>query len=80
MEKFIFDIDGTLLKVNWEYEEIYFNSVLNPKDVAIFIPNIAGLLVDYESNFSRYDVNLLSQYLIEKTGVMITPDIIQGWI
>lgn len=80
MEKFIFDIDGTLLKTNWEYEEIYFNRVLSKKDAEVFIPNIARLLAEYESKFPRYDMNLLSQYLFESTGVKITPDIICGWL
>lgn len=80
MEKFIFDIDGTLLKTNWEYEKIYFNSVLSKRDAEVFIPNIAKLLANYESRFRRYDVNLLSQYLIGETGVEITPDIIRGWM
>lgn len=80
MEKFIFDIDGTLLKTNWEYEEIYFRSILSQKDADIFIPDIARLLADYEHRFSRYDRHLLSQYISENTGVNINPDMIQGWI
>lgn len=80
MEKFIFDIDGTLLKTNWEYEEIYFNSVLTPTDAKIFIPNISRFLADYESKFLRYDIDALSQYLIENSGIRITPDIIRGWL
>lgn len=80
MEKFIFDIDGTLLKTNWQYEEIYFNSVLSSEDAKLFIPNISRLLADYEKNFSRYDINLLSRYLTESFDVMITPDIIRGWL
>ncbi len=80
MEKFIFDIDGTLLKTNWQYEEIYFNSVLTPADAEIFIPNIADFLADYERKFPRYDVEMLSQYLTGTSGVRITPDIIRGWM
>lgn len=80
MEKFIFDIDGTLLKTNWEYEEIYFKSVLSKRDAEVFIPNISTFLANYESSFLRYDVGILSQYLTEISGVKITPDIIRGWL
>ena len=80
MEKFIFDIDGTLLKTNWEYEERYFSSVLTPSDAEVFIPNISMFLADYEKSFLRYDIDVLSQYLIDASGVKITPDIIRGWM
>lgn len=80
MEKFIFDIDGTLLKANWEYEKIYFNSVLSREDADIFLPKISKLLTGYESTFTHYDIDLLSSYLSENTGVNITPDLIRGWI
>ena len=80
LEKFIFDIDGTLLKANWEYEKIYFNSVLSREDADIFLPKISKLLTGYESTFTHYDIDLLSSYLSENTGVNITPDLIRGWI
>lgn len=80
MEKFIFDIDGTLLKTNWEYEEIYFKSVLSKEDAEVFIPNISMFLADYEKSFLRYDIGVLSQYLTDVSGVKITPDVIRGWM
>lgn len=80
MEKFIFDIDGTLLQTNWEYEEVYFKSVLSKRDAEVFIPNISTFLADYESSFLRYDIAVLSQYLTEVSGVKITSDIIRGWL
>lgn len=80
MEKFIFDIDGTLLKTNWQYEEDYFNSVLSFDDANKFIPRISSLLASYERSFLRYDVDILSHYLTLSTGVNITPEIVRGWI
>lgn len=80
MKKFIFDIDGTLLKTNWQYEEIYFNSVLTSADAESFIPNISVFLANYEKRFPRYDVEMLSQYLTDSSGVNITPDIVRGWM
>ena len=79
LECFIFDIDGTLLVPDWNYETEYFSSVLNSFDFDIFFPQIADLLVQYEKNFPKYDIDNLSQFLTDKSGVVITPDIINGW-
>ena len=78
-KRFIFDIDGTLLVPDWNYEEEYFSSVLNSSDVDIFLPQIADLLQQYENNYPRYDILELSRFLTNKSGVLITPDIINGW-
>lgn len=80
MQKFIFDVDGTILKADWNYQEIYFNKALSREDARKFLPNISKLLAYYENNFIRYDINLLSNYLTEATGIKFTPDIIQGWL
>ena len=78
-KRFIFDIDGTLLVPDWNYETEYFSSVLNSFDFDIFFPQIADLLVQYEKNFPKYDIDNLSRFLTDKSGVVITPDIINGW-
>ena len=36
-KRFIFDIDGTLLVPDWNYEEEYFSRVLSSSDVDIFL-------------------------------------------
>ena len=78
-KRFIFDIDGTLLVPDWNYETEYFSSVLNNSDFDKFLPQIASLLEQYEKSFPKYDINNLSRFLTEKSGVIITPDIIRGW-
>lgn len=78
-KRFIFDIDGTLLVPDWDYETEYFSNVLNSSDFDIFFPQIASLLVQYEKNFPKYDIDNLSRFLTDKSGVVITPDIINGW-
>ena len=80
MKKVIFDLDGTLLKANWQYEEIYFKSILSPEDAEKFIPNISRLLAEYEKTYLRYDFDLLSMYLTEKSGVNISREIVKVWI
>ena len=78
-KRFIFDIDGTLLVPDWNYETEYFSSVLSSSDFDKFLPQIAGLLESYEKKFPRYNVSDLSQFLTSESGVMITPVIINGW-
>lgn len=80
MEKFIFDLDGTLLQKNWSYEEKYFRSVLSNDDAEILLSRMSRLLSEYESSYLRYDVNLLSNYLSEKTGIDINCDIVRNWM
>lgn len=78
-KRFIFDIDGTLLVPDWNYEEEYFSRVLSSSDVDAFLPQIADLLQQYEKKFPRYDILELSRFLSDKSGVLITPDIVNGW-
>ena len=78
-KRFIFDIDGTLIVPDWKYEEDYFSSVLSNSDYELFFPQIASLLELYEKSYPRYNVGDLSRFLTSKSGVLITPEIIDGW-
>ena len=78
-KRFIFDIDGTLLVPDWNYEKLYFSSALDKSDFQVFYPQIPKLLKEYEEKFPRYDVIELSRFLTMKSGVLITPEIIIGW-
>ena len=79
-QKYIFDLDQTLLDVDFSKEKDYFKSVLSHDDLEIFMPQISNLLNEYEKKFIRYDVSLLSEYLSKKSKVNITTDIVNGWI
>ena len=37
------------------------------------------VLKQYEKNYPRYDLLELSRFLSDKSGILITPDIIKGW-
>lgn len=78
-KRFIFDLDGTLLKADYSSEEDYFRSCLSAGDSKIFIPQIPSLVDNYEKECLKYDQELLSKYLTLKSGVNITPEIIEGW-
>lgn len=79
-QKYIFDLDGTLLDGDFKKEKEYFKSVLTTTDSEIFIPKIVPLLEKYESKFKKYDIDLLSRFMSEQSSVKITPNIIKGWI
>lgn len=78
-QRFIFDLDGTLLLPNYSYEKDYFKSVLSRDDAEFFIPMIPELLEDYENSYRRYDTKKLSRYLTARSGILITDRIIRGW-
>lgn len=78
-QRFIFDLDGTLLLPDYSYEKDYFKSVLSRDDAEFFIPMIPELLEDYENSYRRYDTKKLSRYLTACSGILITDKIIRGW-
>lgn len=78
-QRFIFDLDGTLLLPDYSYEKEYFRSVLSRDDAEVFIPMIPKLLEDYENSYRRYDTKKLSRYLTAHSGILITDKIIKGW-
>ncbi len=80
MERFIFDLDGTIFINEYDSEREYFKEVLSTKDSKKFIPKIPELLNRYEELYPYYDINLLSRFLTINSGVLITKDIVEKWI
>lgn len=78
-KRFIFDLDGTLLTSNYQLERVLFYDLFGEKSYLI-IPKIGEFLDEYERLFPKYDINILSSYLKGKTGLPITPSIINDWI
>jgi len=79
VERFIFDLDGTLIDTDWKPEIEYFKSVLSDSESDVFVPNINRLLGEYESTFDSYDVERLRLFLNNSTGINLTPEHIRGW-
>ena len=79
-ERFIFDLDGTILNGNFSKEIEYFKSVLPFDEAYRFEQKRYQLLQEYEKKFLNYDVNYLSDFLSKELDATITPQIIQGWI
>lgn len=78
-QRFIFDIDGTLLEADYSYEIDYFKSVLSREDAKRFIPMIGKLVEGYEQKYIKYDISLLSKYFTNESGIMISEEIVTGW-
>ena len=79
-QKYIFDLDGTLLESSFTKENEYFKANLRSDESKILISKKYDLLMKYEKLFPRYDINLLSQYFTNETSINITPDFIDGWL
>ena len=79
MEKYIFDLDGTLLNAHWNEEDEFFRSIL-PIDEAIrFEEERLDLICGYEDNYPRYDVYLLSRWFMDH-GYNLNTTKINEWI
>ena len=78
-KRFIFDLDGTLLNGDFSKEINYFKDVLG-KEADKFLSVYYEILIEYEKTHTKYDVNDLSNYYKNKTGINITSEIIEGWI
>lgn len=80
MERFIFDLDNTLLTGDFKEENNLFRNRLSAKDAESFIEKKFDLLMEYEATKERYDINILSQFLSDKSGINISSNIIEEWI
>lgn len=78
-ERFIFDLDGTLLFGNYQKEREYFLSVLKEKGEH-FIQNLMSYLDKYENQFPYYSKKVLSTFFLLNANVYIPPEVIEGWI
>ena len=79
MERFIFDLDGTLLTNGFKKEREYFKEVFG-EDGKRFFENAFKYLDDYEHQNINYDVHRLSEHLKRETGLDINDSFVEGWI
>ncbi len=80
MDKFIFDLDGTLLNADFSFEIDYFASVLDKGVAKEFDLIRFPLLTEYENSHYKYDIMELSEFFYSKSGINITPLMIKEWI
>lgn len=79
MKRYVFDLDGTLLTGSFDFEKTYFNNVYN-NEAGDLIKKMGSFLDEYERTFQKYRRDDLSNFLSLKSGKLVTPKIIDGWI
>ena len=77
--RFIFDLDHTLLFADYSAEKEFFRDVFR-SDADVFVNDVVGLLYEYESLYPRYEVSELSKFMIDRTRLDFTENIINDWI
>lgn len=80
MERYIFDLDNTILTSNYMEEENFFRDILSSDDYERLNGKIPSLLHEYEKEHICYNIEDLSCFIKEKTHINITEDIINEWI
>ena len=78
-ERYIFDLDGTLLTSDYHLERELFSDLFGECSY-LLNSKVGEYLEEYERKFPFYEVELLSKFLSDKTGLSITPNIIREWI
>ncbi len=77
-KRFIFDLDGTLLTGDYTELNKYLVDLLGEGAIE-FTSHMSQYLGRYEKMFMRYDYDVLSKYLIETTGLPMTPEVVEEW-
>lgn len=81
MEKFIFDLDGTLMNADFELESVKLRELFfNKEDAERVVSSKVKVLGEYEDLFVRYDIKTLGEYFTKRTGVYISEDFIREWL
>lgn len=78
-EKYIFDLDYTLLIPDWSKEDDYFIKHVAKSEQEAFFEQKQSILNEYELIFPRYDFKTLSNYF-KKHGFNISEEVIKGWM
>ena len=78
-QRFVFDLDGTLLTSDPKLERDYFQSIYGDYGDDL-VDQIPELLDVYENQFPRYDIQMLSDYMTSKTNFEVTPQIVHDWV
>ena len=78
-KRFIFDLDYTLMVGDRDAEISYFRDVFR-SDGDVFLENMIEYLHEYEKTYSRYDVEMLSKFMTNKSRLDFNEDVVKGWI
>ena len=79
MQKYIFDLDGTILQADWDMEDKFFETILDKESYELFHQDEMKTVNDYEKAHDKYDIYKLSEFY-KSRGMNLTPDHIRQWI
>ena len=78
-QKYIFDLDYTLLIPDWSREDDYLRKCIPLEEQEEFFKQKQAILNEYELKFPKYDFKTLSAYF-RMHGFTITEETISGWM
>jgi putative hydrolase of the HAD superfamily len=78
-QKYIFDLDYTLLIPDWSKEDDFFKKTIPESEQEEFFKQKQDILNKYELEFPRYDFKTLSDYF-KSYGFTVSEDVIEGWM
>ena len=81
MERFIFDLDGTLMNADFELENKFLRELFSNKEEAdLIIPRKVEIIEQYEALFPRYDIETFREFFSKQSGVNIRKEVFQEWL
>ncbi len=78
-DKYIFDIDYTILIPDWSFENDYFKKVIKPEQLESFLNKKQQIINEFENKSPKYDLQLLSRHF-KSYGFDISVDLLKNWI
>ena len=78
-QKYIFDLDYTILIPDWSKEDAYFKEHILPNEQEEFFRQKQNILNKFEETFPKYDIKDLSKYFAD-FGFHVNEDTILGWL
>lgn len=79
MEKFIFDLDYTLLIPDWSCEDKFFKENLD-KETYLKLKNVNQKILDeFETTYPKYDLEELSSFY-KQHGIDLSTELIKKWM
>lgn len=77
-DKYIFDLDYTLLIPDWSKEDDYFKETIDSSIQEEFFRMKQTILNNYAIEYPKYDFQTLSDYF-KSYGLDVSVDVIKGW-
>lgn len=79
MEKYIFDLDYTLLIPDWSKEDDFFKENVDEAEFEKLMEKKQPILNEYESTFPKYELKTLSDFY-RQNGIDLPEKLIEEWM